>query len=100
MIRESYQFGSFDGLDNRKSIMDLFVRFADGKSEEQARQNRAIFLTRLIKLSGNGFAATLPQIKPCSAVEGYLFFTAICGQLGVPIERGARQLEDYIRRQL
>jgi hypothetical protein len=97
MYRDSGQFGSFEGLDNRKAVMELFVRMGDGVPEEVAREKRKCFLQRLLVDSENGFASRSMSVTPCSAVEAYHLFVAITGCLGVPIEKAARKLEAAIR---
>lgn len=92
------QFGSFDGLDNRREIMRLLVRLGDGLSSDQGAARRASFLRALIDLSGNGFAGRLPTVTSCNAVEAYHLFIAITGCLGVPIETAARRLEQEVAR--
>ena len=93
------QFGSFDGLDNRKTVMDLFVRMGHGVTEEIAAIRRRDALKRLIALSENCFAELMVDITPCSVVEAYFAFTAITGCLGVPVEKAAKQLEEEARKQ-
>ncbi len=99
MRYDSGQFGAFDGLDNRKTVMALFVRMGQGKPEVLARSMRAGFLQALIDGSMNGFAKVPRKVSPCSAVEAYNLFVAITGVLGVPIDRAARLLEETVRRQ-
>jgi len=91
------QFGSFDGLDNRKTVMSLFSRMGRGLTEEIAALRRRDALKRLIALSENCFADLMVEVTPCSAVEAYFAFTAITGCLGVPVEKAARQLEEEAR---
>lgn len=93
------QFGAFDGLDNRRTVMDLFQRLGGNEPEHLKRARRAGFLTGLISLSDNGFGGLLSatRITPCSAGEAYFLFVAICGVLGVPIEEAAKLLEEVVR---
>jgi hypothetical protein len=99
MRYDSGQFGSFDGRDNRKELMNLFVRLGEHLPEQQARQRRAQFLQRLISRSTKGFADLPRAIEPCSAVEAYHLFVAITGCLHVPIDEAARLLERTVRDQ-
>lgn len=99
MRYDTGQFGAFDGLDNRKSIMHLFVLMGKNLPESRARARRAAFLRSLVSTSQSGFARALPQITPCSPAEAYALFVAITGVLGVDITRAARQLEEAVRRQ-
>jgi hypothetical protein len=94
----SGQFGAFDGLDNRKAIMNLMVRLGHGLDEMSAAKKRARFLQRLLPASTSGFFDKPMTVTPCSAVEAYHLFVAITGVLGVPIDVAARKLEDEIRR--
>lgn len=89
---------AFDGLDNRKTIVDLFVRFGKGHSFKEAGEKRAGFLKAMLQLSTKGFGTLPVEITPCSAGEAYHLFVAICNSLGVNIEWGARILEDVVRQ--
>ena len=84
---------TFDGLDNRKTIMNLFVRMGHGLDERTAAYRRGLFLKQLLSKSTNGFSDKTPQITPCSAVEAYHLFLAITSCLGVPIAVAAAELE-------
>lgn len=99
MIIDGGQFGSFDGLDNRRAVMELFVRMGDGLDEYSAARRRATFLQSLIRGSTSGFSRTPGfSVSPCSAVDAYLLFVAITGCLDVPVERAAKLLEAEVRR--
>lgn len=98
MIRDSGQFGSFDGRDNRRAVMDCFVRMGHGLSEFDAACRRARFLRRLVGQSAQGWSQLPAAITPCSAAEAYHLFVAITGVLGVPIDRAAMILEQEVRR--
>jgi hypothetical protein len=97
MRYDSYQFGSFDGLDTRKELMILFQRLGEPLPEILKRERRAIFLRRLLNLSTTGFSGKLPQIKPCDPVEAYFTFVAITGCLGVDVNQAAKMLEAEVR---
>ena len=99
MRYDSCQFGSFDGLDNRRELMILFQRLGENLPEQLAREKRAEFLRRLIKRSGNGFADKAASVKPCDPVEAYFAFNAITGVLGVNVDAAAKLLEDEVKRQ-
>lgn len=99
MRYDSGQFGTFDGLDNRRTVMDLFQRLGQGKPELIARSMRAAFLQGLLDGSTKGFARLPRIVDPCSPVEAYQLFVAITGCLDVPVEWAARQLEEVVRRQ-
>ncbi len=92
------QFGHFDGLDNRKTVFSLLKRLGAGLPEAEANAARAGFLTGLVRSSVTCFAALPVVVPPCSAVEAYHWFVAITGVLGVPVEKGARILEEVVRR--
>jgi hypothetical protein len=95
---DSGQFGAFDGRDNRKTVLELFVRLGNGLPDAVANIRRAGFLQALLSESRNGFASKPMTVGPCTAVEAYHLFVAICGVLGVPVETGAKLLEQRIRR--
>jgi hypothetical protein len=78
--------------------MDLFVRMGQSLPEEIARERRAEFLRSLLAGSTNGFAGKAMQVTPCDAVQAYHCFVALTGVLGVPIDRAARKLENYVRQ--
>ena len=79
--------------------MDLFRRIGGNEPENVKAARRAGFLTGLLALSSTGFGLLSPVVRvtPCSAAEGYHLFIAICGCLGVPIEEGAKLLEEVVR---
>lgn len=95
-LPDNRQFGSFDGFDNRKEVMRLFVKMGDGLPEEIAMKLRARFLQKMLSDSTNGFAQKAMIVTPCSAVEAWHMFVAICGCLGVKIEEAAKKLEEAI----
>jgi hypothetical protein len=91
------ELNRFDGLDNRKQIMNLFVRMGERVPEAIAMERRASFLRSLIKESKNGFQERPMDVTPCSAVQAYLLFVAITSALGVSIEQAAKKLERVVR---
>ena len=91
------QFDSFDGLDNRKAIMDLLGRLGHGLPEQEQAEERGRFLRSLLRYSINGFAAKKMQFPPCSVVDAYFAFIAITSSLGVSIDKAARLLEREVR---
>jgi hypothetical protein len=97
MRYDSYQFGSFDGLDNRRLIMRLMGRLGDGVSDGVGCRRRQHFLQSLLGASTTGMAGKPLQVTPCSAVDAYHLFVAITGVLGVKIEDAAKKLERYVR---
>jgi hypothetical protein len=90
------QFGSFCGLDNRKTVMDLFRRLGRGLPERQAGMMRAGFLQGLI-VASTSFPSQPLIVTPCSAAEAYHLFIAITGCLGVDIDQAAGLLEEVVR---
>ena len=91
-------FTTFDGLDNRKTVYDLFVRMGKGLSEDDAGLARAGFLCGLIaRYSVNGFADVPATVEPCNASDAYHLFVAITSHLGVNIVEAANLLEAVIR---
>lgn len=93
------QFGSFEGLDNRKELMRLFVRLGEGLPETMAREKRARFLQSLMGDSTTGLDGKPLAVTPCSAVEAYNLFIAITGVLGVEIDGAAQKLERLVKSQ-
>ena len=98
MRYDAAQFGSFDGLDNRRAVMELLERLGSGLEERRGALLRAEFLRSLLVLSGNGFAQKMVAISPGTAVASYFVFVAITGVLGVPIAAAAKALEDFVRQ--
>lgn len=87
----------FDGLDNRKTVLDLFRRLGAGLPDRLADELRAGFLRGLLNASTTGFAHRPTWVDPCSAVQAYKLFVAITGAFGVPVETGAKILEEAVR---
>jgi hypothetical protein len=90
------QYGSFDGLDNRREIMRLLKRLGHGLPELAQAERRSRFLRKLLRYSQNGFDTRQMQLAPCSVVDAYFAFLAITGTLGVPIDQAARLLEKEV----
>jgi hypothetical protein len=97
MYYDSCQFGSFDGKDNRQTIMQCFKRMGHGLTDDLAGMRRAGFLQGLLMQSTNGFKDKPSIVDPCTAVEAYHLFVAITGVLGVPIHDAAVLLENVVR---
>jgi len=91
------QFGSFDGLDNRREVFLLLKKLGAGLPDELGDRLRAGFLQGLIGASTSGFAGKRPRVDPCGPVPAYKLFVAITGCLGVPVEAAARVLEEAVR---
>ncbi len=90
------QFGTFDGLDNRKALMRLLDRLGDGLSHEDGCKRRAKFLQGLLGDSTTGFDGKPLKASPCTTVEAYHLTVAITGCLGVPIEVAAQKLDRIV----
>lgn len=97
MRYETGQFGSFDGLDNRRELMSLFVRMGEGLNEQDAAKRRAKFLMSLIGSSTIGFKDAPMQVTPCNAVSAYHIFIAITGCCGVDVNVAATKLERLVQ---
>ncbi len=97
------QYSGFDGLDNRKTIYDLFRRMGRNLPDDLAGARRAGFLQGLLLISHNGFHGKSMLIEGLpTAGEAYSLFAAICGDgkvtLGVPIEQATILLEKVVRK--
>jgi hypothetical protein len=97
--QETGQFGSFDGLDNRRELLILFQRLGQHLPAPLADQRRAQWLLSLVKRSVGPWHAARFQLEPCCAVEAYRLCVAICGCLDVSIDEAARLLDETVRRQ-
>lgn len=94
MRYDSAQYGSFDGLDNRRTIMQLFVRMGKNLPHDLAGARRKGFLEGLKSLVTGGLKGRPILIDGLpTAGEAYDLFVAITGCLDVPIERAAILLE-------
>src|SRR5436190_18005379 len=103
MRYDTGQYGSFCGLDNRKTIFDLFRRMGRNLPDDLAGARRAGFLQGLLLISHNGFHGKPMLIEGLpTAGEAYSLFAAICGDgkctLGVPIEQATILLEKVVRK--
>ena len=96
-MNETKQFGSFDGLDNRKEVMRMFKRLGEGCSEDEACARRAVFLQSLLADSRSSLAGRPCNVQPCTPTEAYFQFVALTGVLGVPIEKAAKRLEEAVK---
>jgi hypothetical protein len=93
----SGQFEGMDTLEDRRTILDLFVWMGKGLPERLAREKRAAFLRRLLYGSTTGFKDRPMLVTPCSAAEAYHIFVAVTGCMGVSIGQAARRLESEVR---
>lgn len=87
----------FDGLDNRKVIIDCFRRMGGTLPEWQAAQVRALFLRNVVGKLSRTFGGITVAVTPCSVEEAYALFLQICANCGVPILEGVEALEEAVR---
>lgn len=89
---------TFDGLDNRKVIMDCFVRMGRNLPEDCAAARRAGFLQGLSDLTGGVFNGNriIIEGKP-TAEEAYALFLQITAHLGKPILEATMLLEKAVK---
>ena len=82
---------TFDGRDNRRELMILLDRLG-------ADKRRAKFIESLIPASAKGFAGCPMKVQGnCDAVAAYFMLVGVCNELGVPINRAAATLENWIK---
>lgn len=83
---------TFDGLDNRRSIMLLLGRLGTNK-------RRARFLEGLIPYSLKGLTGVPMKVTgECDVGTAYYMLVSVCHELGVPINTAAVKLEQEVRR--
>lgn len=86
------ELASFDGLDNRREIMQMLCRLGSD-------QRRARFIESLIPLSLKGFAGCPMKVQGiCDPGAAYSMLVGVCNELGVSINEAARRLEAVVRR--
>jgi hypothetical protein len=83
---------TFDGLDNRKAVLNLFARIGVGPQADRLRKR---CLERLVQLSDNCFAEKMVTIDPLNAVDAYFMFLQITWALEVNIDKAAVELERF-----
>ena len=88
---------AFDGLDNRKVIVDCFRRMGGSLPEWQAAQVRALFLQKVVAKHSKTFGGVSIAVTPCSPEEAYTLFLQVCAHAGVPVEEGVLALEEAVR---
>lgn len=91
------QFGTLDGLDNRKAIVQMFERLGHGASEEVAAARRANVVQELLSLPCPEVVQNAKPANPLSAVEAYLAFVGMTGVLLVDPDAAAQRLENIVR---
>ncbi len=97
--QETAQFGSFDGLDNRRELLILFERLGKHLPQPLADIARGQWLVDLIVVTMGPWHKGQFACQPCCPAEAYNMCVAICGVLGVSIDEAARLLDDTVRRQ-
>lgn len=97
-MNDPRQFGSFDGLDNRREVLRMFERMGEGVPDDVASARRAEFLSGLMGMSRSPMAGLGLSATPATPTEAYYEFVAITGVMGVSIEEAAVKLEDMVRR--
>lgn len=86
-MRSKSELQTFDGLDNRKDIMQMLFRLGS-----DAR--RRAFLMSLIPLSLKGFKESPIQVQGnCDPSAAYFMMVGVCNELGVSINTAAQALE-------
>lgn len=81
----------FDGLDNRKHIMQMLERLGSD-------QRRKAFLESLIPLSLKGFAGCPMKVQGvCDSIRAYFVLVSICNEIGVDINHAAQRLEKVVK---
>lgn len=90
------ELSTFDGLDNRREIMQLFFQLGDGVVGDKRRAN---FLLSLIPLSLKGFASCPVKVQGnCDAIAAYYMLVGITNEIGVSINEAARRLEREVKK--
>jgi hypothetical protein len=87
----------FDGLDNRKTLLDLMQRLGQGVGEEQACARRGAVIQLLLRRHGHPMAGQA-QASPMTQEEAYMALAAMSGVLGADVAKLACDLERQLRR--
>lgn len=87
-----HEISVFDGLDNRRTLIDCFRRMGGTLPEMQAAQLRASWLQWVARRGG--FSV---EVTPCSPEEAYAVFLQITAHLKVPILEASLALEEAVR---
>ena len=105
MRYDSGQFGSFEGLDNRKAVFRLLQRMGKGVSEEVACARRACFIQGLLSGASSPVVQTGAYVRTTGGMtptEAYNAFIGITGVLNLDAEAAcyqtAAQLEKTVRK--
>lgn len=89
--------GTWDGLDNRRWLMESLEALGHGLDEYRAGMKRAMFLRGLLDEAEPFWIGRSLRIDPCSAVEAYHLLVALMSGFGIPMERAAERLEAEMR---
>lgn len=82
---------AFDGLDNRKELIQLLTRLGSDT-------RRANFITSLMPMAQNFGGCRAGMEGVCDPVAAYLILVGMCNQLGLSINTVARRLEAEVRK--
>jgi len=93
------RIGTFDGLDNRRWLMEQLDALGHGLDERRAGMRRAEFLRSLMPVAHPAWQGRPVKITPCATVEAYHLLIAMVSGLGVMMETAARRLEEAVRAQ-
>lgn len=83
---------TFDGLDNRKNIMEMLFRLGTDAARKK-------FIESLIPHSETCFADKPMKVTGnCDPSAAYFMMVSICNELGVNINVAAAKLEKVVRK--
>ncbi len=99
MPTQDARIGTFDGLDNRKWLMEGLDRLGHGLDERRAGMRRAMFLRSLLLDAEPDWKDKPMQVDPVSTVDAYFLLVALMSGFGVTAETAARRLEAAMRAQ-
>ena len=92
------RIGTWDGLDNRKWLMEGLEALGHGLDERRAGMRRAMFLRSLLEEADPSWRGKPMRLDPCSTTEAYFLLIALMSGFGVGIEKAAKRLEETVRR--
>lgn len=95
---EDARIGTWDGLDNRKWLMEQLEALGHGLGERAAGMKRARFVRSLLDDAEPDWKGKPMRVDPCASVEAYHLLVALMSGFGVPMETIARRLEAEVRR--
>ena len=94
-------FGTFDGLDNRKELVRMFDRLLHKTSPEEGKAKVACFIQALVGMGNKFSKRAVVTSAPQNTYEAYAMFAGICGNpaFGLDITKAAQVLEKVVRKQ-